>query len=71
MVDSTTASHDTGRMGTRTPALIAVIITMLYGIGFAVIGEPNRLYVIGGALLVTAAWVAVGMLNNRRRDEAR
>ena len=58
-------------MGTRTLALIALVITMAYGIGFGLIGEPSRLYVVGGALLVTAAWVAVGMLNNRRRDEAR
>lgn len=54
-------------MGTRTPALIALIITMAYGMGFALFDEPPRGYVVGGALLVAVAWVAAGMLHNRRR----
>lgn len=54
-------------MGTRTPALIALIITMAYGIGFAFFAEPPRGFVVGGALLVAAAWVVAGMLHNRQR----
>ena len=53
-------------MGTRTPALIALVITMAYGIGFAFFDEVPRAYAVAGALLVAAAWVAVGMIHNRR-----
>lgn len=53
-------------MGTRTPALIALIITMAYGIGFVFFDSPPSAYVIGGALLVAAAWVGAGMIHNQR-----
>lgn len=54
-------------MGTRTPALIALIITMAYGIGFAFFDEVPRGYAVGGALVVAASWVIAGMLHNRSR----
>ncbi|WP_169330623.1 hypothetical protein [Janibacter hoylei] len=54
-------------MGTRTPALVAVIITMAFGLGFAFFDTVPRWYPVGGGILVAAAWVAVGMAGNRRR----
>lgn len=65
MVDPRGESREGLAMGTRTPALIALIITMAYGIGFVFFDSPPTAYVIGGALLVAAAWVAVSMLNRR------
>lgn len=53
-------------MGTRAPSLIALLFTMAYGIGFAFFDRPPTAYVVGGALLVAAAWVAVGMIHNRQ-----
>ena len=69
-MDSDPGPRQTRRMGTRVPAIIAAIITMAFGLGFAVFDEVPRWYPVGGGVLVAAAWVAVGMINNRspRRD---
>ncbi|HIZ98545.1 MAG TPA: hypothetical protein H9805_08200 [Candidatus Janibacter merdipullorum] len=56
-------------MGNSTAAAIALVFTMLYGLGFLAFDSPPTFYVIGGALLVAAAWVAVGTLRNRSRTE--
>lgn len=45
---------------------MALLFTMAYGIGFAFFDRPPTAYVVGGALLVAAAWVAVGMIHNRQ-----
>ena len=49
-------------MGTRTPALVAVIITMAFGLGFAFFDTVPRWYPVAGGILVAAAWVAVVIL---------
>ena len=69
-MDSDPGPRQTRRMGTRVPAIIAVIITMAFGLGFAFFDEVPRWYPVGGGILVAAAWVAVGMISNRspRRD---
>ena len=69
-MDSARGPRQTHHMGTRTPATNAVIITMAFGLGFAFFDEVPRWYPVGGGVLVAAAWVAVGMINNRspRRD---
>ena len=69
-MDSDPGPRQTRRMGTRVPAIIAVIITRAFGLGFAVFDEVPRWYPVGGGVLVAAAWVAVGMISNRspRRD---
>ena len=66
-MDSAPGPRQTRRMGTRTPAIIAVIITMAFGLGFAFFDTVPRWYPVAGGILVAAAWVAVGMAGNRRR----
>ncbi|KRE38909.1 hypothetical protein ASG73_00630 [Janibacter sp. Soil728] len=67
-MDLRPGSREALAMGTRTPALIALVITMAYGIGFVFFDSPPAAYAVVGALVVAAAWVAVGMLNRRRDD---
>lgn len=43
-------------------AFIALVISMLYGVGFAVIGDGARqTYAVIGAVIVAIAWIAVGV----------
>ena len=56
-------------MDRRTLSFIALAITMLYGIGFAVIDDAMPYAAIGG-VIVAIAWVAVGVFGqdkNRTR----
>ncbi len=53
-------------MGNRPWAVIALIITIVYGVGFAFFDEPSRAYVVGGALVVCLAWVLTGTLGRSR-----
>lgn len=56
-------------MNRKYLSFIALVISILYGVGFAVIGEDNRTtYAAIGAALVAIAWISVGMLG---RDEPR
>lgn len=54
-------------MNRRTLSYIALIITIIYGGLFAVIGDDMRTgYAAIGAIVVAIAWISVGMLG---RDE--
>lgn len=50
------------------PQLVALIITIAYGVGFAFVPDRPAWYAAGGALVVAAAWVIVGMLHTRSAD---
>lgn len=53
----------------RLLRFIALAVTILYGVGFAVIGDGARTaYAAIGAGLVAIAWIGAGMLG---RDEPR
>lgn len=54
-------------MDRKNLAFVALVITILYGAGFAVIGSDNRTpYAAIGAAIIAIAWIAVGMFG---RDE--
>ena len=53
-------------MGKNTWAIAALLLTMLYGALFAVIGEDIRTpYAVIGGVLVAAAWILVGVTRSR------
>lgn len=52
-------------MDQKTLSFIALAITMLYGVGFAVI-DDRSVYAPVGGVVVALAWIAVGMLPGRR-----
>ena len=61
------SSRHPGGVNRKTLAFIALVITILYGAGFAVVPDDGRsVYASLGAALVAIAWIAVGMLG---RDE--
>ena len=43
-------------------AFLALAVTMIYGVGFALFDTPSQAYAVGGALLVALCWIAVGAL---------
>ena len=50
-------------MNRHTLAYIALVITILYGAGFALVGDGSRnVYAALGAAIVTIVWISVGML---------
>lgn len=57
----------TDSMGTRTAQLIAFVITMVYGLSFALLDDPPRAWVVLGGVAVAAGWVCAGMVHNRER----
>lgn len=54
-------------MGTQAARLVALIITIAYGLSFALVDDPPRAYVVLGAIAVAATWVVAGMVHNRNR----
>lgn len=53
-------------MDKRTITFIALIVTMCFGIGFAVIDDGVRQnYAIIGSLLVAILWMTVGFIGRR------
>ncbi|GAA1482124.1 hypothetical protein GCM10009624_25640 [Gordonia sinesedis] len=57
-------------MDRRTLAFIALAITMLYGVGFAVIDDAVPYAPIGG-VIVALAWVSVGVFGKDKDGEGR
>ncbi|MFC3850805.1 hypothetical protein ACFORJ_11620 [Corynebacterium hansenii] len=55
-------------MDRKILAFIALALTMLYGVGFAVIDGTGTYAVVGG-IIVALAWVAVGVFG--RGDDGR
>lgn len=50
-------------MNRPTLAYIALVITILYGAGFALVGDGSRtVYAALGAAIVAIGWISVGML---------
>lgn len=54
-------------MKRQTLAFIALVITILYGVGFAAFDAPQAYAALGGAV-VAISWIAVGVFE---RDDAR
>ena len=54
-------------MNRRVLSFVALAITLLYGIGFAVI-DTNTPYAVVGGVVVALSWVAVGMLGREEDD---
>lgn len=53
-------------MDKRTITFIALIVTMCFGVGFAVIDDGVRQnYAIIGSLLVAILWMTVGFIGRR------
>ena len=49
------------RMDRRTLSFIALVCSMLYGVGFVFIGDGARDgYAVVGGVVVAIAWIAVG-----------
>lgn len=46
-------------------SLIALAVSMLYGVGFAFIDNTTTYAIVGG-IIVALAWVAVGVVGDRR-----
>lgn len=56
-------------MNRRTLSFVALVLTMVYGVLFAVIGEEQRsTYAIIGGLVVAVAWVSVGAIGRGGPD---
>ncbi len=53
-------------MNRKTLAFVALAISMLYGVGFAVFDDPPQGYAAVGAVVVALSWIAVGTFG---RDE--
>lgn len=52
-------------------AYVALVLTIIYGMLFAVIGEGARTtYAAIGGIIVAIAWVTVGMLGKDEDDPA-
>ncbi|WP_374929692.1 hypothetical protein [Kytococcus sedentarius] len=47
---------------------LALAITIIYGVGFAVIDERGT-YATVGAIVVALSWIAVGMLGKNRTTD--
>lgn len=56
-------------MGTPLIQLIALILTMAYGVGFAFFDGVPTWYSIGGAFVVAVVWLAVGYVVTQRRQQ--
>lgn len=54
-------------MGTQLIRLIALIITIGYGMGFALFDDVPTGYVIGGAFVVVVAWLLSGFITLQQR----
>lgn len=54
-------------MDHKTLSFIALAITMLYGVGFAVVDDKSVYAPVGG-VIVALAWIAVGMFSRDRAD---
>ncbi|WP_068429004.1 hypothetical protein [Piscicoccus intestinalis] len=53
-------------MDKRTISFIALVVTMCFGVGFAVIDDGIRQnYAIIGGLLVAILWMSVGFVGRR------
>lgn len=44
----------------KTLSFVALVITILYGAGFAVFDESRSTYAVIGGAVVSIAWIAVG-----------
>lgn len=52
-------------------AYLALVVTIIYGGLFAVIGEDIRTsYAVIGAIVVAISWITVGMLGKDKDDPA-
>ncbi|QDO87238.1 hypothetical protein FNH13_01920 [Ornithinimicrobium ciconiae] len=52
-------------------AYLALVVTIIYGGLFAVIGDGARTtYAVIGAIIVAISWVSVGMLGRDENDPA-
>ncbi len=49
-------------MDRKVLVFIALAVSMLYGVGFAVIDNPGGGYAAAGGVVVALAWIAVGLL---------
>ena len=50
-------------------SFVAIVLSMLYGVGFAVIDDKQTYAVIGG-VIVAIAWIAVGMFGGDEKAQA-
>ena len=57
-------------MRRRTLAFIALVITIMYGVGFAAF-DINRGYAAIGGGIVAIAWIATGMFGRDDHDASR
>ena len=55
-------------MDRRTVSFIALALSMLYGIGFAVIDGDKGHYAIIGGVVLAIAWMAVGLVGRRESE---
>lgn len=58
-------------MDRNTLSLLALVVTILYGVGFALIGEDSRTpYAAIGGGIIAICWIAVGTLGRDPADGA-
>lgn len=55
-------------MNRQVLVFIALALSMIYGVLFAVIDGDKTTYAVVGGVIVALAWVAVGMFGNNRRN---
>ncbi|WP_208378993.1 hypothetical protein [Cumulibacter soli] len=62
------------RISRKTLSFVALVVSMLYGVGFTVVDDKQTYAPIGG-VIVAIAWIAVGVFGRddraiERRDSA-
>lgn len=49
-------------MNRQMLVFLALAITIIYGVGFALVGDARQTWAVAGAAVVALSWIAVGML---------